>query len=336
MKILFIGSLNRHSYSYLSYKILKQKYRTVETLDTDKIPYFKRIITIIHFHIHPKIIEFILNYTIKKKAKNKYDLIFIVTGELVGKNLLKYFKKNNSKLVFLCLDNPFFNNDRRKWLLTLPSLKLYDLIIFQQKTRIKYAKKLKLRYALLPPLYNKHIHIPQKKIEQKRKYKRDILIVGTWFYDRGVFVKKLINFGLRPEIFGNDWHKDTDYSFLKRYIKGDAKYGKNYSKLIFYSKIVISLPNTHNDDDITNKSLEVPAIGSMLLTNNTKSHRDIFKTPKEAILFKNPRDCFNKCNILLNNESLIKKVSIAGHKKIISNKKFDYKTNLIALTERII
>ena len=107
-------------------------------------------------------------------------------------------------------------------------------------------------------------------------------------------------------------------------------------KIICDSKIVISLPNTHNDDDITNKSLEVPAIGSMLLTNNTKSHRDIFKTPKEAILFKNPRDCFNKCNILLNNESLIKKVSIAGHKKIISNKKFDYKTNLIALTERII
>ena len=45
MKILFIGSLNKHSYSYLSYKILKQKYKTVETLDTDKIPYFKRIIT---------------------------------------------------------------------------------------------------------------------------------------------------------------------------------------------------------------------------------------------------------------------------------------------------
>ena len=112
--------------------------------------------------------------------------------------------------------------------------------------------------------------------------------------------------------------------------------GNDYSKLIFYSKITISLPNTHNDDDITNKSIEVPAIGSMLLTNNTKSHRDIFKIPKEAILFKNPRDCFNKCNILLNNEKLIKKISIAGHKKIISNKKFDYKTNLIALTERII
>ena len=336
MKILFIGSLNKHSYSYLSYKILKQKYKTVETLDTDKIPYFKRIITIIHFHIHPKIIEFILNYTIKKKAKNKYDLIFIVTGELVGKNLLKYFKKNNSKLIFLCLDNPFFNSDGNKWLLTLPSLRLYDLIIFQQRNRIKYAKKLKLKYALLPPLYNKHIHTPQHKIEQKRKYKRDILIVGTWFYDRGVFVKKLINFGLRPEIFGNDWHKDKDYSFLKKYIKGKGILGNDYSKLIFYSKITISLPNTHNDDDITNKSIEVPAIGSMLLTNNTKSHRDIFKIPKEAILFKNPRDCFNKCNILLNNEKLIKKISIAGHKKIMLNKKFDYKTNLIALTERII
>ena len=138
--------------------------------------------------------------------------------------------------------------------------------------------------------------------------------------------------GIRKHLGG----KDPDYSFLKKYIKGEAKYGNDYSKLIFYSKIVISLPNTHNDDDITNKSLEVPAIGSMLLTNNTKSHRNIFKTPKEAMLFKNPRDCYIKCNNLLQNENLIKKISIAGHKKIVLNNKFNYETNLIALTERII
>ena len=80
----------------------------------------------------------------------------------------------------------------------------------------------------------------------------------------------------------------------------------------------------------------MPAIGSMLLTNNTKSHRNIFKTPKEAMLFKNPRDCYIKCNNLLQNENLIKKISIAGHKKIVLNNKFNYETNLIALTERII
>tara|TARA_B110000971_G_scaffold210965_1_gene238744 strand:- start:95 stop:1105 length:1011 start_codon:yes stop_codon:yes gene_type:complete len=336
MKILFIGSMNKQTYSYLTYKTLKQKYKFVDTLDTDKIPHFKKIITIIHFHIHPKIIEFFLNYSIKQKIKKKYDLIFIVTGELFGRNLLQYFKKDNSKLIFLCLDNPFFNRDKNKWLLTLPSLNLYDLIIFQQRTRIKYAKKFKLKYALVPPLYNKDIHSPQHKIKKERKYKRNVLIVGTWFYDRGVFVKKLISYGLKPEIYGDHWNKDLDYSILKKYIKGKGVLGKDYSRLIFFSKIVISFPNTHNDDDITNKSLEVPAVGSVLLTSNSKSHREIFNTSIDAVLFNNPRDCYNKCQKLLSNKNLIKKISIAGHKKITSNKKFDYKTNLIALIEKII
>ena len=63
--------MNKHSYSYLTYKTLKQKYKSVDTLNSDNIPYFKKIITIIHFHIHPKIIEFFLNYSIKQKIKKK-------------------------------------------------------------------------------------------------------------------------------------------------------------------------------------------------------------------------------------------------------------------------
>ena len=81
--------------------------------------------------------------------KKNYDLVFIVAGELLGKNILTHLKKNNSKLIFLCLDNPFYNMDKNKWLLTLNGLKLYDLIIFQQRTRIKYAKKLKLKYPYI-------------------------------------------------------------------------------------------------------------------------------------------------------------------------------------------
>jgi len=331
MKILFIGGLNKVTYSYFSYKILKKNYKTIDTIDTDKVPYFKKISTLIHFHINPKLIEFYLNYTIKKKIKKNYDLVFIVAGELLGKNILTHLKKNNSKLIFLCLDNPFYNMDKNKWLLTLNGLKLYDLIIFQQRTRIKYAKKLKLKYALLPPLYNKSIHKPSHNIKSKRTFKRNILVVGTWFFDRGKFIKKLIDFGMNLEIYGNRWDKDPNYNILKNFIKGKSIEGTNYAKLIFNSKIVISLPNTHNDDDITNKSLEVPAVGSVLLTKDTRSHREIFDSKKEVVLFKDAKDCFKKCNELLDNDDRIKKISIAGHKKIVLDSKFDYEKNLIKL-----
>ena len=335
MKILFLGSLKKFTYSFYTYSILKKNYKKIDAINTDNFFFFKNLVYIVLFHLSPKLIEPYLNHIIKKRIKKKYDLIFVVTGELLGKKILKYLKKNNSKLVFLCLDNPFHNIDKEKWKLTLEGINLYDLVIFQQRTRIKYAKKLNLKYSLIPPLYNKKIHRPLNKNINKRKFKRDILLIGTWFTDRGKFAKELIDRGLKFDIYGDHWRKDINYKYLKNFIKCKGVFGYQYSKLIYESKIVLSLPNTDNDDDITNKSLEVPAIGSLLLTKDTKSHRKIFFPGKDVVFFINTIDCYKKCKILLNNENKINKISIAGHKKIISNPKFDYEKNLIKLLKKV-
>jgi len=335
MKVLFVGSLKKFTYSFYTYSILKKNYKKIDAINTDNFFFFKNLVYIVLFHLSPKLIEPYLNHIIKKRIKKKYDLIFVVTGELLGKKILKYLKKNNSKLVFLCLDNPFHNIDKEKWKLTLEGINLYDLVIFQQGTRIKYAKKLNLKYSLIPPLYNKKIHRPLNKNINKRKFKRDILLLGTWFTARGKFAKELIDRGLKFDIYGDNWHKDINYKYLKNFIKGRGVWGYKYSKLIYESKIVLSVPNINNDDDITNKSLEVPAIGSLLLTTDTKSHRKIFFSGQDVVFFKNAIDCYKKCKILLNTENRINKISIAGHKKITSNPKFDYEKNLIKLLKKV-
>jgi spore maturation protein CgeB len=335
MKILFLGSLEKFTFSEYSFDILTKNFKTVDTINTDKVFFSNKILNIIMFHLSPKLVEFYINYVLKKNIKKKYDLIFITRGDLLGKKILKYLKKRNMRLIFLCLDNPFFNLDKRKWQLTMESINLYDLIIFQQRTRVKYAKKLNLNYVLIPPLYNKKVHKPINKNINKRIFKRDILLIGTWFPDRGKFAKKLIDLGLKFDIYGPHWHKDMNHNYLKNYIRQDKKMiGHRYSKLISESKIVISFPNTHNDDDITNKSLEIPAIGSLLLAKNTKSHREIFKQSEDAFFFKNVNDCFKICNYLLKNMNIVKKVSIIGHKKIVSNPKFDYEKNLVKLIKK--
>ena len=97
---------------------------------------------------------------------------------------------------------------------------------------------------------------------------------------------------------------------------------------------MICLPNTQNDDDITNKSLEIPAVGSLLLAKDSKAHNEIFIESEDAFFFKNANDCFKTCSYLLNNMTTIKNVSISGHKKITQNSKFDYEKNLINLLSK--
>ena len=75
--------------------------------------------------------------------------------------------------------------------------KFYDLIIFQDKSRISGAKKKGLKKIIVvTPPYDKNIH---KKINLKKKNK-DVVFVGTWSKQKGYFIKRLIELGLNIKI----------------------------------------------------------------------------------------------------------------------------------------
>ena len=213
---------------------------------------------------------------------------------------------------------------------------LYDKVIFQQPTRIKYAKKNKLNFSLISPIYNKDIKRNLKLNFKNRKYKRDVLIIGTWFPERGELAKELIKNGINVEIIGLRWEKDKNYKLIKNFIKHNKKIlGHKYFKTIYESKLTICQPNKENDDDITNKSIEIPAYGSLILAKKTKSHDKIFKNYVNAVLFKNSKDLIKKIKTILKKDTLINKISKNGYKKISLNKKFNYKTNLLNIIDQL-
>ena len=111
--------------------------------------------------------------------------------------------------------------------------------------------------------------------------------------------------------------------------------GYKYFKTIYQSKLTICLPNEENDDDITNKSIEIPAYGSLLLAKKTKSHDKIFKTYVNAVLFNNSKDLIKKIKIIVKKDSFINKISKNGYKKISLDKKFNFKTNLLNIINQL-
>jgi len=334
MNILFIGSLKKFSFSRYTYEILNEK-NNVDVIDIDKFFFSNFILYTLLYNLNSPIVENWLYSKFNKSINKKYDLIFTTAGELFGKKILINLKKR-SKLVFLCLDNPFFNNDKLKWSFSKKALHLYDKVIFQQPTRVKYALKHKIKYSLIPPLINKKIHRPININLKNRKYRRDILIIGTWFKEREKLAEYLIKKKLNLEIIGSNWKKAKNYNILKNYIKfSNGLVGKKYAEEIFFSKIVICLPNSENDDDITNKSLEIPACGSLLVAKNTKSHKQIFKNNYNAILFNNNKDLLKKLNKILANKEKINAISKNGFKRVFYDNKFNYKNNLNKIINKL-
>ena len=317
MKILFVGPLSGRSlYQYLS---LKKLYHNVDTIDLLEIFFWKKISLYIFWNVSPKLFETLINkYFISKIKKKSYDLVYVREGEYIGLKLILLIKNYTKKIIFYCADNPFVNRDNRKWDLMLPAIKHYDLIVFQQFSRRIQAKKYNLKNILtVYPSYTKKFHCPQKiRLKEKKKLQNDIIFIGTWFPERGIFFRKLYAKGLKFKIYGTRWNKDKLYSSLKsRIVLGHVDHPL-YSKLVYCSKIVIGLVSKGNKDDITDRTIEVPAIGSLLCAIGTKTHKKLFIENKEAIFFKNADECFQKCKKLLRNEKLIKKISLNGYLKV--------------------
>ena len=336
MKILFVGPQKGRSFNeYLS---LKKIYKNVDIIDPTRILFFEKILNSIFWHISPKLLEPIINrYFITKIKYKSYDLIYVRSGEFIGLKLISILKTVTKKIVIYCADNPFVNRDKKRWNLLKPSLKHFDLVVFQQFFRIRQAKKYNLKNILFVyPSYTQKVHCPPKiKLKEKKKLQSDIIFIGTWFPSKGKFFKKLYDKGLKFKIYGGQWNKDKFFNRLKNRITLGHVDRTLYSKLIYCSKIAIGLTNEENMDDISERTIEIPAIGTLLCTNKTKTHQKILIENKEAIFFKDAEECFQKCQKLLKNEKLIKKIALNGHLKITQNLKLSTNEKIKKIVSKV-
>lgn len=320
MKILYIGNKDHHGYSYYQYSILKKNYKNIDLIEIKSLNLIIKFINLIHWKINLEVFDLIIFLILKKKINKKYDLIYIHNESLLGKKSLIFLKKNCQKIFFFCSDNPFVRRDKMRWNLIKRHLNLFDQIIFIQKNRFKYSNKLKLKNTVwIPPTFKIDEH-QRIKINNKNKKKFDVIIIATYFPERGELVNLLIKENIKIKIFGDKWHKFKNYLKYKKLFGSKINKDSLYVKLIQSSKVSICLPSVENDDDITNRSLEIPYIGTLLLAKRTKTHELFFKHNHDAILFENLKDCVSKLKLILKNKKLLLKISKNGHIKINRNK----------------
>jgi len=316
MKILFIGPKNGNSLK--RFKSLKYLNGQTEACFTEKL-HKKKIFNKIFYHLSPEIVNPYLYLFFKKKIKKNYDLIFVNNEAYIASNTLLYLKDKTEKIILYCNDNPFLTRDKKNWRLLKKSLPYFDKIFFEINSRLRYSKKNKLKNCIsILPQYDKE---NDRKYflsrSEKKRFRNDIVFIGNWFPERGDFFLEFEKYNLNYKIYGASWDKDKNlFSKLKHRIINKYIENPEYSKIISSAKIALCLLSKGNDDDITTRTIEIPAIGSLLLSQRTKFQKKILIENKEAVYFKNAKECATKCRKLLNNPKKIKSISKNGNFKI--------------------
>ena len=62
--------------------------------------------------------------------------------------------------------------------------------------------------------------------------------------------------------------------------------------------------------------MEIPAIGTFMISMRTKAMQKVFKENKEVVFFSNYKECLRKCLFYISNTRLRNKISRNAHFKV--------------------
>jgi hypothetical protein len=147
----------------------------------------------------------------------------------------------------------------------------------------------------------------------------EVLFLGTWFPERGPFLKALIEHGVPLTIQGPHWHKAREWPLLKSHWRGGAISGDDYAKAIQCARVNLGLLSKENRDLHTTRSLEIPALGALLCAERTTEHQGMYEEGREALFWKDAQECADQCRHALENEPRRLAIAAAGHQRVMRN-----------------
>lgn len=264
---------------------------------------------------------------------DRFDLVHIDSGEVIGPQSIALLKTLAPRLSHYTGDNPYADPrpEKRRWDLFLRALPNYDLAVTVSRPGVHQQM---LTLGARAPLVVTHcadevIHQPSVIFDPK--WQADVAFVGTWMPGRGAFLAQLAAAGIKLAIYGPRWQKSRCFNQLSPYLRGGYLEGADYAAAIASARIALVLLNDANNDTHTSRSIEVPALGTLLCAPRTEKHQSLYQEGLEALFYETLADCAQLCRKALSQPDRLFVMAQAGRKRAKVNGHFNE-----ALMQRII
>ncbi|MGI4815681.1 MAG: CgeB family protein [Janthinobacterium lividum] len=265
-------------------------------------------------YIEKKVLEII--------GSAKFDLVWVAGGSLLSRDLIKTLRARYGRILAYNIDDPFGGRDGRAWRLYINAIPEYDLIVVPREVNVQESYGVGARQVLRVFMSCDEIaHAPRVLTEDDlRVWSSEVSFIGTWFPERGPFIKGLIDLDVPISIYGNRWDRAPEWNFLKSFWKGPGlSDADKYAKAIQCSKVSLGLLSKGNRDLHTTRSSEIPMLGGVLCAERTEDHLALYEENTEAIFWNTVQECADACTELLSDESRRREVALHGHNRCLRN-----------------
>lgn len=266
------------------------------------------------------------NHIAASLGSETFDLAYVDSGELIDGKTVRMLRRFAPVAANYNPDNPYVGRDGGRWRAFLTAVPQYDCLFVPRESNVAQARLAGARrvhrvwFAADDPLRDPR-HQPSD--EAKKPYLSTIAFVGTWMPERGPFLLKLAQAGLPLRIFGPRWHKAPEYGALEPFITLGALDSAAYDAAVAAADISIALLSKGNRDQHTTRSMEIPALGSLLCGERTPEHLALYDEGREALFWSDAQECIDHCRQLLADPDRRRRIAQAGRARALRNDHFN-------------
>jgi spore maturation protein CgeB len=325
-RILFIGDLNTYGRGYQRFRTLKEMGHDVVALshtdisasdhiETPSLLYrilWKLKIPLDTKNVNKKILTAIRN--------TSFDIVWIEKGNMIWPQVLLQIKKNApfTKLISCSEDDMYATHGHSLWYRI--GLRHYDLVFTTKTynlTELKLFGAKKTRLFL--DSYDENIHKPMKLTEAEReRFSCDVGAIGAFEEERAEALIYLASCGVQVNVWGNDWAGLVN-QHPNLVIKNEYLFGEDYAKAICATRINLNFLRKINRDEVTSRSVEIPACGGFMLGERTSRHLEFFEEGKEAEFFGSNMEMLEKVRYYLVNNEKRENIARAGRNRCVTS-----------------
>mgnify|MGYP001567240978 CR=1 FL=1 len=320
--ILFVGDLNQGGRSFQRCETLGMLGHNVVALSSVPVPFIAgidrlslltRVMWKLKFPPDPTHV----NRAIRAEIDNKrFDVVWIDKGVTIHPATLQYIKRHSPKSVLVSCseDDMYARHSQTYWYLS--GLKHYDIVFTTKTYNLAELKTLGARRtSLFLDSYDERLHrrvvLADSEIKQLAC---DVGFIGTFETDRAERMLYLAEHGIQVNVYGNGWSKWVGKN-PGLIIHNKPLYGEEYIKAINAAKINLCFLRKINRDEVTSRSVEIPACGGFMLGERTKRHLDFFVEDKEAEFFYSNEELLKKVKYFLEKFEEREKIAQAGRER---------------------
>ncbi len=256
----------------------------------------------------------------EEAQRGGYEVVWIEKGVMIRKSALRRARELLPKAKFVSFSEDDMAAPHNKSKYYEECLPLYDMLFTTKEYNLKELLAMGAKKTFLTlETYDETLHRPMEMREEDiKKFSAEVSFIGTWEKERADAMLALAEQGIRIVVWGNGWarfgarHKNLE-------VKNEAVLGEDYVKAINGTKINLCFLRKINRDEITSRSVEIPACGGFMLGERTRRHLEFFREGKEAEFFGSREELIQKIRTYLADEAARKAVGRAGRLRCVEN-----------------